>query len=742
MRKSMGKLGDAIVRPFLRAVPLFLLLFAALFLALPETANAQVWVTSSLTPSPDGTQLTASCSTSAAYSNVGTLSPWDTSEASEYYPAGIQVGDPTWWAYWYQSFTASCAVTTSTGQTIAFPGCPAGPLENNPQALTYGVTGNPTGQCSTTIQTQPGVNYTINSQHYIVLAPIGWTALGFPESAACISVTGVYDGPDGTVTLPVPPAPPWAQTGPALLGYYDPGGLGTYLLTPSFSNGSYMFLPLNFFGNWGLLTTELNGSCISNFYSSGYVPVATTVASYQAPCPTPTVASITPSTWWAGQTSNNVTITGTNFITTAAATANPSCPASTVDLTTPSGAAVALGAVTVNSPTQITIATVTPPAKETTEGATLSVSGDFNQQPNADILGNPQIQCAGATMQCNGETISVLTGDAPIQDVVVGQQVVLDTTPTAAQLTALPLPLTLGTTTWTAKGTNIGGYTASTAGASVTPTTLTGPSLTTYWVYAGTDIPVTYEYCVGSQCSSKANAAFTVNGPTGSATATVTGVSVSPKVPICNGTTATEQLLVFGTGVGSGKCSSGNTGGIAITGNYGITLGGKAANVPSSGGTLEWIQLIAVNLETETPAGGGTPTSLDCGEGLDNKLPYPSTTTNGILTASDIPAQGLSAPYIGASRTFTASTYLMWQSKLTGSNLVPLGYVSWNWSGAAAENTATQTWSLSPGATWTAKPSFVKSSDNNPDTRGYPTWTSLVINGVCTTVTTNAEEEQ
>jgi len=106
-------------------------------------------------------------------------------------------------------------------------------------------------------------------------------------------------------------------------------------------------------------------------------------------CGTPTVTSISSNVWIAGETYNNVTITGTNFTTNDAATA--SCPATTATITTPSGAAVALGAVTVNSSTQITIASVTPPANEITEGATVAVSGEASPQPNADVLEIPSI---------------------------------------------------------------------------------------------------------------------------------------------------------------------------------------------------------------------------------------------------------------------------------------------------------------------------------------------------------------
>jgi len=90
---------------------------------------------------------------------------------------------------------------------------------------------------------------------------------------------------------------------------------------------------------------------------------------------TPTITSVSPSTWYAGKTYNPVTITGTNFITTANATT--ACPVSAVSVTTPSGAVIAVSNVNVVSATQIT-ATVAPPAVEPNEIATVTVGAAPN----------------------------------------------------------------------------------------------------------------------------------------------------------------------------------------------------------------------------------------------------------------------------------------------------------------------------------------------------------------------------
>ncbi len=332
-------------------------------------------------------------------------------------------------------------------------------------------------------------------------------------------------------------------------------------------------------------------------------------------CPPSLIASVLPRTWFAGE-SYPIKITGKNFMPTV-----PSgCPAPQVSVS-PNGADPGLSGVTVVSDTEID-ATVKPDASATTGIAVLQIGNPVHTAVKGQILGNQ--------IMFNGNVISTTDGsDPPVQNVVVGQQIVL--TPT--------MPLTTyydGATTpqpWTLPATpaNIGGYSPTTAGASVTPTTLTtanntAPQLTTYWPYAGSNIPVSFKYCVNInganpvlQCSLPANAAFTVTGPTGSAIATTQSVMVTPQqIPLCDGTTTTAQLLVFGANIGPGTCKGpGNTGGFAFKGSNGITI---ASPVSSSNGSLEWIQVITANQFTETSPGASTPTSYDCGEGLDNAI--------------------------------------------------------------------------------------------------------------------------
>ena len=133
MRKILGNFGNAFVGPLLHTVPLFLLISAAFYLALPENAHAQIWVSSGFTTSQDGTQEIATCSTSAVNPATGKPSP----AAAD-----------------YNLFYASCDVTPSTGAVITSPQCPSGSRGLAPGSSS---SGNPTGQCSITFQPQPGI---------------------------------------------------------------------------------------------------------------------------------------------------------------------------------------------------------------------------------------------------------------------------------------------------------------------------------------------------------------------------------------------------------------------------------------------------------------------------------------------------------------------------------------------------------------------------------------------------------
>jgi hypothetical protein len=152
------------------------------FSLVPESALAQVWISSGFQPAPAGPNgqqnITGYCNTSAVNPATGQTSP--------------TAGD-------YEGFVASCDVTTSTtpAQTITFPQCPYwgwGSYNGLP-----GDYGNPQGECSYTFPVQPGVTYTINAQHYVKLYAEFATYTGECSAIPSFMAYWCFDDPEGYV---------------------------------------------------------------------------------------------------------------------------------------------------------------------------------------------------------------------------------------------------------------------------------------------------------------------------------------------------------------------------------------------------------------------------------------------------------------------------------------------------------------------------------------------------------------
>ncbi|MGA2217066.1 MAG: hypothetical protein ABSG51_03220, partial [Terracidiphilus sp.] len=223
----------------------------------------------------------------------------------------------------------------------------------------------------------------------------------------------------------------------------------------------------------------------------------------------------------------------------------------------------------------------------------------------AAVLGNPQIQCSGTGMKCYGSTIGVTDGTIPVPppaEAVVGQHIMLSTTPTFETLATLPVSLNFSKTTWTVEGTNIDSYSPTTASAPPPPpTSLSNPGLSTYWVYWQDGIPVTYNYCVnipgvGNQCSKVAKATFNVSGPSATITPDPSSWSVTP--PLMCSQNQIYQFLYFGFSDPTSGC-----GRVPLV--KGISLQAQLTNVPDPGGTTEWVQLITRNTLSGTLLSGG-----------------------------------------------------------------------------------------------------------------------------------------
>ena len=443
-------------------------------------------------------------------------------------------------------------------------------------------------------------------------------------------------------------------------------------------------------------------------------------------CATPNISSVSPNFWFAGK-SYPVTITGTGFNSTASA----SCPMTSVAANTGSGS-LGISNVTVVSPTQIT-ATLAPGASDPTEAGTITAG---NCPYNGAILGAPSIQCTADTIGCNGNTIT-----SP-QNVVVGQSVELNTTPTTAQLAALPGAPSFSSNTWTVSGTNIGGYVAFPVEnqqtlASAFSTILHTPNLTTYWLQPSDSVPVTYQYCVGGDCSLTANATFNVIGPSATITTLLTtpaygAWSVAPVIPGCDDPNGLpRQALDFGLTTAPYGCDS-------IIISPGIVF--EATDISNAdNGTFQWVQLAPSDVATyvnpdltedQEISGGGQMT-------LDTVYPYPpdpDPNNPSIPRTTDSPSQPLLNNWISTNRAFTAIMYLEWvpdQNIYPASIEVPLGYVTWSINGTASSNLISPpSWSITSQLPTTVE--YTSSTDPNFNTitqysyYGLPIWSGPV----------------
>lgn len=325
--------------------------------------------------------------------------------------------------------------------------------------------------------------------------------------------------------------------------------------------------------------------------------------------------------------------------------------------------------------------------------------------------------------------------------VVVGQQVLLTTTPTAAMLAALPIPLNFvsnpaGAPLWSVSGVNIGGFRPSVAATQPTNTVLTNPGttalpMTIYWVYAGSPT-ASYQHCVDNEdvtpvvavCPAATTAYFTVTGPgdaamtiTPSSSLSISRVIVAPCFPA-----AYEYSLQDGLwgGYDQGACSA--WGPETVTPGMAFAFPSAAWN-----GSYSFVQVVTGDSETYTEAAGSTPCSST--PGLDGHYPYPLTGSN---STSDSPSVVLEPYYTNVARNFGATMYLLWTSSIPGSIAVPISSQSWQINDGSAANPgapSNQTWAtpswqppLGPNA------NQVNLVDTQPTQYpyGYPTWAGLV----------------
>jgi hypothetical protein len=286
------------------------------------------------------------------------------------------------------------------------------------------------------------------------------------------------------------------------------------------------------------------------------------------------------------------------------------------------------------------------------------------------------------------------------QSVVVGQQIALTA--------SYPAGVTVNSQSWSVPGTIVAGYTASSSSGSLnTNVTLNHQSTTFYWILAGS-YQVTFTLNYGSSQTATATASFNISAPS-PATPTVSN-SVLITVDTLTGCAANPggQFLVFGNLSGAAP-GCGNPGGTP-----GISFAPPTTQTPA--GSFSFVQLI--NSDTTTYSRTGATLTCSFSSGLDTQYPYP---VNNVGNATDAPEAPLPSTYTTASRSFSATMYLMWQSGSTtfASIPIPIGSVAWQFSGSATEPQQNSTWG-SPTGSGSAG-NFTAATG----TSSIPTWSNI-----------------
>lgn len=410
-------------------------------------------------------------------------------------------------------------------------------------------------------------------------------------------------------------------------------------------------------------------------------------------CGVPTITSISPNVWFAGQ-SYNVTINGTGFNPTASQT----CAKSILSISMANGGSVTTNVTSV-TPNQITVM-VTPGENDLTGGATVAVTGAPTPAPNADVLEVPVITWA-SDPDGSDPTITGPNAQLPNPSAVVGQQILLTTTPTADTLATLPIPLAFSNnpsqTSWQVAGTAVGGYpsvptTPLTSGSgSLTPLSSTcsnSPTCTLYWVSTGNPLTVRYTYTLtNGQTSQPVSATFNVQGPSAISltTPTISPVSIGFQNP---------QMGMF-----------------VPPSTSGIVFNASLTQPQATQGTIIFVQYLNQFNYQYTTSPSCAPITL--APGVDFAYPYDESqvgaTTYSTNDSPDIP---LYTNATEATASFNATMYLMWQPNLTSYPVipVPLGYITWYWSGDAVQSGGTWSFKETPespvASTFTASSSY------------------------------------
>jgi len=587
-----------------------------------------------------------------------------------------------------------CGTLTKDGNTIAGPNCAS---DNGSGAAIVA------GPFAITLTSTPATFAVFTDSYYdyypdggcesggtclLVVRTSASAMLGKPTITS-VSPPYVFVGTNGTLTLNgenfVDPFgdPTTIQTSNSFHGTgfsVTTGSVGYSQATASYSAALTAST-----GNWDIGITYFLGSTDFVFE----------YLNFMVGDPTPTISSVSPSSWAAGQTNIPVTIKGSGFgsnpvLVIAGVTSSIS---SHSDNGLPGGAVINANVTVPGCATGSALITVSSTG--------YNGSGFGNAYPGqlSYVITNGTILPAPALAPIIGGTKS---------PVAVGQQISLSgTVPTQACITA---------TTWdwqlpTPQGTTVGGYHASAAsGVTLDPLPVnTNPSYAFYWVYPGT-FTVSAKYTlVNGQISPTTTATFAVKGLTGGplsntnyGSLTVDNLTGCPAQPA-------GPYLVYGNVKGPAPGCPG-----ATTGTPGIVFDVSKYGQPSAG-TFSWVQLIGSDTTTDTHS-DGTKITCTTSAGIDLSYPYGSHPTP--TTANDAPQAPLPTTFATVSRSFVATMYPLWTSNMPSSIPVPIGNQGWQFSGQTTQIAGK--WQK-PTGNGTVK-AFTPANGSQPN-KGYPSWT-------------------
>jgi IPT/TIG domain len=476
--------------------------------------------------------------------------------------------------------------------------------------------------------------------------------------------------------------------------------------------------------------------------------------------PSPTVTSVSPSVWYAGN-SYTVTITGTNFGT------NPTSSISAA----PGVTYTPLGGGT---DTQTTASVIVAPNAPTTNPITVTVtsngfgggSGFFPGTPGGSASASATAQADAVTpapviMMVNGVAdLTNCTNGTPLPsgnnetDVFAGQQMLLCVVP--------PAGFAIASATWSFDSSNdiTGGFvngagavgtqpSASAGGSEAADPILTQSGIQFYFVNPGTTETASLHWTLnnGDLNGNSSSADFNIQGPTGNLLPNAFAQSNNTGTSLSNVQAAAAQLSMTNAPVHPAAGAVGvyftdNAQPVANSGQCPPSVGAP----PAAGcGQLVWVQILTsvTQLQIVPPADNFMPKNAT--NQLDGSYPY----FNGPGYANvtwDSPGRGLLHDWGEGAEPFNATMYVLWDPALPAgctpawtdtktspyvdhastctSIPIPLGSVQWGWSACAinAGVSSEPSWFLQCG-TGSGNAAGVAS--------GYPHWASGTGPGGC-----------